>query len=917
MVTAVLIAALSSAAAVSPPKKIEVPRSKNEDAHEEGGTRGDDEKQEGKTEEERDEMEQEGEEEEREDKISAADKLTKEELLLTIETTDSEIAKLEARLAELKEEEEAEQANEDSARQYVIPDPTEYSVDFVDLRGQQIQTVYVQNQKTRVRAQRKVLLARFMPPDVLEKVTAGIPLYTCPQDLPSYHENIQTHKSMRLPLLEALLTRREAYRRKCNKLSRQWHIINAKYEHKQRSKNHPSASKNNRGGRSGGGGRSSLRSNSAISARSPRGDMARSDMELNQIIADLEEEERYRRRFEFNLAKIPDMVVDPKEREAQLFISKNALVEDPVYENRLFCLADMWKEEEKKLFFDKYMSYPKNFRKIAAALPYKTTQDCIRFYYRYKKELDLKTKLKKHQLKKRPGKKGSATVVERTPHKLEPPQILGKHERDDTNGDAESAPPPAKKSKLENWTDQDKSRFIRHIKAIGKDWKKLSRAMGSVFSATDVQYYYESCHESIETILVEQAQQKKEAEAKARAKKEARKQAQQAIQQQQQQQAAPPKPESDQEVKPAVVVKPEVNTETVSQPVQPPRSQAQPPADPRPESAVAKAEAPAAAPVIDVPMAPVGATPVGISQAEQLLPGIAAASAVPVKQEAILAEPSLYGQPAVPIQHDPHGYQSPSTMANSELQAASVPAVASVIAAVVASGTMPPAPDMAASKVAEIDSNTVAETTRELLLLAEVAQDAGAVAANNGVENSAAPKPVRKEEKQDVAQEEQVVAEEEQLVAGKEQLVAGKEQVVAGKEDVVGAAQAKETSTKVQVPAAADKEEPTQVPEWIEEVAVGEEQQAAEKAAIERKEPAARVVEEEASAAEVKVGEVEKVAEEEAAAARVVEEEAPAGEEVVPDGIVKIEKSDKAPGHKTTDSEVSVEAVSEGIADDL
>lgn len=463
--------------------------------------------------------------------------MCKEELLLTIETTDSEIAKLEARLAELKEEEEAEQEQGDAARQAVLPFPAEYHVNFVDLRGQQMHSIYLQNGKTRIRSKRKHLLGRLMPPEVLEKVAAGTVLYQCPQDLQSYHENIASHAKLRPEMIEILMNQREAYKRKCNKLQRQWHLLNAKYESKLRAKSNSGSRSNSRGGR-GSNQRSGMRGN-AISARSPRDTgVARSDMELNQIISELEEEERSRHRFEFNLAKIPSMIVDPRQREAQIFISKNALVEDPVHENRIFSISDTWNEQEKKQFFDKYMSFPKNFRKIAASLPYKTTQDCIRFYYRYKKELDLKTKLKQHQLKKRPGKKGSTTVLERTPHKLEPPQLLGKHAREDDADDQQAVQngQMPKKNKIENWSEQDKNRFIRHIKAIGKDWKKLSRAMGSGFSASDVQSYYQLSQDSIETILDEQAELKKEAEAKAKAKKEARKQAQQAIQHQQRQQ---------------------------------------------------------------------------------------------------------------------------------------------------------------------------------------------------------------------------------------------------------------------------------------------------------------------------------------------------------------------------------------------
>jgi len=242
---------------------------------------------------------------------------------------------------------------------------------------------------------------------------------------------------MRLSIIEILLTRREVVKRKNNKLHRQWHILNNKYEDKQRPRGaHSSHRQNARGNARAAPPRASLRSQSAAAAaavpslvtRSPRDTgVARSDIEFNEIIHQLEEDERTRRRFEFNLARIPQMIVDPLQREANRFISKNALVEDPVHETRIFSIMDIWNEQERKQFFDKYMAFPKNFRKIAGSLPYKNTQDCIRFYYRYKKELDLKTKLKQHQLKKRgPGKKACAPKLE-----AKEQGIMGKHGRDE------------------------------------------------------------------------------------------------------------------------------------------------------------------------------------------------------------------------------------------------------------------------------------------------------------------------------------------------------------------------------------------------------------------------------------------------------------------------------------------------------
>jgi hypothetical protein len=50
----------------------------------------------------------------------------------------------------------------------------------------------------------------------------------------------------------------------------------------------------------------------------------------------------------------------------------------------------VWTDIEQRVFVDKFLAYPKNFRKIASFLPFKKTADCVAFYYRNKKRLRLK-----------------------------------------------------------------------------------------------------------------------------------------------------------------------------------------------------------------------------------------------------------------------------------------------------------------------------------------------------------------------------------------------------------------------------------------------------------------------------------------------------------------------------------------------
>ena len=60
-----------------------------------------------------------------------------------------------------------------------------------------------------------------------------------------------------------------------------------------------------------------------------------------------------------------------------------------------------WSDMEKCIFIDKFMQYPKNFSKIAAYLTYRSTSDCIRFYYDSKKVINFKALLKEFDNRKK------------------------------------------------------------------------------------------------------------------------------------------------------------------------------------------------------------------------------------------------------------------------------------------------------------------------------------------------------------------------------------------------------------------------------------------------------------------------------------------------------------------------------------
>ena len=55
----------------------------------------------------------------------------------------------------------------------------------------------------------------------------------------------------------------------------------------------------------------------------------------------------------------------------------------------------------KCIFLDRFLQHPKDFRRIASFLKYKTTKDCIAFYYHSKKTVPYKHALKEHMQRKK------------------------------------------------------------------------------------------------------------------------------------------------------------------------------------------------------------------------------------------------------------------------------------------------------------------------------------------------------------------------------------------------------------------------------------------------------------------------------------------------------------------------------------
>ena len=73
-------------------------------------------------------------------------------------------------------------------------------------------------------------------------------------------------------------------------------------------------------------------------------------------------------------AVIPPMLLDARQRQMR-YINNNGLIEDPVTELKERSLLNVWTQQEKDIFKDKYLQHPKNFGFIASFLEKKVRED--------------------------------------------------------------------------------------------------------------------------------------------------------------------------------------------------------------------------------------------------------------------------------------------------------------------------------------------------------------------------------------------------------------------------------------------------------------------------------------------------------------------------------------------------------------
>ncbi|KAG7268977.1 hypothetical protein CRUP_004248, partial [Coryphaenoides rupestris] len=341
-----------------------------------------------------------------EDQDTSPSKLSKEELIQSMDRVDREIAKVEQQIFKLKKKQqqlEEEAAKPVEPEKPVTPPPVEHKhrsiVQIIydenrPLYNQPSDTkVYHDNIKTRTREyyerqfpeirKQREQQERFQRKKPRRPIKCLRPLYNQPSDTKVYHDNIKTNQVMRKKLILFFKRRNHARKQREQNICQRYDQLMEAWEKKAKDsrtreyyerqfpeirKQREQQERFQRVGQRG----------TSLSAT-----IARSEHEISEIIDGLSEQENNEKQMR-QLSVIPPMMYDAEQRRVK-FINLNGLMDDPmkVYKARQF------------------MNHPKNFGLIASYLERKCVSDCVLYYYLTKKNHNYKTLVRRNYGRRR------------------------------------------------------------------------------------------------------------------------------------------------------------------------------------------------------------------------------------------------------------------------------------------------------------------------------------------------------------------------------------------------------------------------------------------------------------------------------------------------------------------------------------
>lgn len=259
------------------------------------------------------------------------------------------------------------------------------------------QLVYSDNRKKAHKAHS--MMDQLMPASL--RASIGLPQYNQPSDTLIYHENQAKFKTFKTKLVEIFKKRSEEKRARESYLTETYDTLMKEWLKKLEKKdsNPTKKSKDNKMREFFEKQFPELRKQREDRERLSRaGQRIRSDADLEDILDGLQEQEMEDKKMR-SYAVIPPIIHDSRHKK-YLFVNKNGIVEDPLREHKERSLANVWTDDERDTYREKYLLYPKNFGLISSYLERKTVADCVQYYYLSKKSENYRQLLRKH-VKKR------------------------------------------------------------------------------------------------------------------------------------------------------------------------------------------------------------------------------------------------------------------------------------------------------------------------------------------------------------------------------------------------------------------------------------------------------------------------------------------------------------------------------------
>lgn len=280
---------------------------------------------------------------------------------------------------ELNSEVNKVEPEEDTINECEEEDPTNFLTP--------VQRIYASNRK-------KALESRMS----LEKFAnkTDLPLYNQPSDADIYHENRRKYSLFKSTLLEHLRKKKmEQLQKKTeitetySKLYKDWIRRVEKVESSQKRKAKEAKHRE-------------LFEKVFPELRKAREDKERfnrvgarikSEADLEEIMDGLQEQEMEDKKMR-SYAVIPPLMLDPHERHLT-YLNNNGLVLDYKTEYNERKYVNIWTQQEKEVFKDRFIAHPKNFGAIASYLDKKCPSDCVQYYYLSKPKEEYKRLLRK------------------------------------------------------------------------------------------------------------------------------------------------------------------------------------------------------------------------------------------------------------------------------------------------------------------------------------------------------------------------------------------------------------------------------------------------------------------------------------------------------------------------------------------